>query len=225
MLKSMKSLQKSAIASIAFLILTSALLLSCKTTAPKEDYLADLPLLNVNQEYIILEPLTIYTTNAFGKLTLTQANSVLYTRNRKAGLKSPYLSQYYACLFTPDTITALETAYKKYLSDFENKKLIRKSTRTKHAYGTFHADLHWGTFQDIMENEGTGKIYFGYTFIENSPYFTISASPLHNKEYDRIGSTVPQDSLPYDVYFTKNQMEQFIKALTSENLRSYWQSF
>lgn len=172
-------------------------------------------------EYEIVGETTIFGKSVFGKFEQKEANLVLRYSDENRGLGSKYNGQYYFCLFTENGIKALEKAYNKYLDDFNNKRLQRKSKKTLKTYGTTSATLRWGTFDNSTPNNGSGKAQLGYTFIENSPYFAITVPAVHNAHYDLVGDAAAINSVDYTIYLTKAQVKNLIDGLAPEVIDSY----
>lgn len=227
---------KKIIRFCTFLVLTGSLFIGCqstsKTTAASSSNSQDqrvkkeVPKKSAfsygnKGEYETVGTTTIFGKSVFGKFEQKEASLTLRYADENRGFGSNYNGQYYFCLFTENGIKALSEAYNKYLDDFENKRLERKSRKTLKAYGTTSATLRWGTFSNSTPNNGTGKANLGYTFIENSPYFTIQVLSVHNNHYDVVGDAAVKDSNDYIIYLTRAQVKNIIDGLAPEIIDSY----
>lgn len=221
---------------ILFFTILISLLFSCRTTSSQEfsdDYDNQTSLETTNKvkkekpqnqtfkygnkgEYITIGETTIFEKNFFGKFKMEDANLVVRYDDEMRGLGAKYNGQYYFCLFYPKGINMIKDAYKQYLSDFENKKLVRNSKKTLKAYGTTSATLRWGTFSNSTPNNGEGKAQIGYTFINNSPYFTISVPAVYNAHFDVVKDAATRNSNDYKIYMTKAQVSNFLDGLDSK---------
>lgn len=174
-------------------------------------------------DYTTITESTCFSKNSFGVMGQKDASIVIYNKDRTAGIASSYQGVYYISLYDTDSRTKLINAYKKYLSDFDEKKLDRKGSKTYKAYGTATVTLRWGTLSNSTPNFGSGKVNFGYEFQDGSPYFTITVFPLTNDYFEIAGDTVRRESLLYKIYFTKAQAKQFTDNITSSIINSYFE--
>lgn len=184
-----------------------------------QEYSKDKSLFNGNTDkFILANPISCSTLNAIGQLKQTEGNLTVYQDKNLVGFGSPYLMTYYYLFTDKKTSDNFFNAVQSYLSDFNNKKLERKNSKSIKKYGSMDVTLYWGQRQKSTPNNGTGKCSFGYKFIENSPYFTISLNaPVYNK-YSEIDFGADKESLKVTYYFTKAQVKELANYLTSNNI-------
>lgn len=172
-------------------------------------------------EYLTIGETTIFVKGTFGKFGQKDASFVIRIEDEQRGIGHSYAGGYYFSLFTENGINLIKAAYAKYLDDFENKRLDRKSKKTLKAYGAIPVTLRWGAFSNSTPHNGIGKAQLGYTFIENSPYFTITVEPVHNKYYDLVGESAMESSNNYTIYMTKAQVRNYLDNLAPDIIDSY----
>ena len=139
-----------------------------------------------------------------------------------SGFGSAYMAAYY--ILTMDEISRQKfiDSFNRYCSDFENKKLNRKGSKTYKIYGSTDVHLDWGTIKTSTPNNADAKALLGYEFQNKSPYFTITIFPVHNNHYDIVGDSTSKESLSLKYFFTKSQALQLCSFLeqkiTSETM-------
>lgn len=163
-------------------------------------------------DFIHVDYSSVFVPNVFGSLKQKKATVVIDPKKELAGFGSPYLAAYYYLFWDKTSRDNLRNAVENYLSDFENKRLIRESSKTDNIYGKTAVSLKWGTLSNSTPNNGLGIMYLGYKFKKNSPYFTITIYPTYNK-YSEITSAVDHESLMLTYYFTKAQINEILTML------------
>ena len=166
---------------------------------------------------------TLSTPAINRKLKKQEATFYIDNKNYNAGFGSPILAAYYIVLMDKKMRSVFTNAVNSYLSDFENKKLTRKDKKSIKKYGKSKATLYWGVLKSQTSNYGYSDAYFGYTFKENSPYFTITIYPTVNeKRWD--DDTVAEESMTLNYYFTKAQSKALVDFLNEDNLNNYFEN-
>ena len=117
-------------------------------------------------------------------------------------------TRYYNLHFSNDAFFALKSAAASYNSDFENRKLSRRSKKSITKYGKFSAQIEWGTARKNMAQiSREASAAFGYLFIRKSPYFSIS---VQSAQAENPSSQALATSGNVILLFTKAQLAQFI---------------
>lgn len=202
----------------------TALPVTKKRIEPKEKR----PFISFGNKYDIevLKETTCNSKNLFGVLGEKEAKIILYLKDSTIGIGTGYQGVYYYSLYDQNSRAKFVNAYNQYLSDFENKKLIRgKSNKTQRAYGTSKVNLRWGTIESSTPNNGTGTMYFGYVFEKNSPYFVITMQPVYNKHYDDVQESTTRESIYYRIYFTKAQAKDLADCFDPSYVDSVFSSY
>ncbi len=164
-----------------------------------------------------------YDITNLGTGTLTFGNkqreaTMLYNpKTQKAGIRVYYQTNFYNILFDKATRDKIASCVENYLSDFENKRLIRKSGKTRHCYGRSKCYVEWGTIKQMMNHYGNTDMFLGYTFIDKSPYFMLTVKQTKNIA-EHQGEYTQKDSVEVQLYFTKAQAREFVRQLSDEVL-------
>lgn len=166
---------------------------------------------------------SLSTTGLNAKLKLQEGSYYIDNKNYDAGFGSYIMAAYYVMLMDQKTRSVYINAVNSYLSDFENKKLKRKDRKTYKQYGKSKATIYWGVIKSQTSNYGYPVAYFGYTFKDKSPYFTITMHPTVN-EKRRVDDTVVEESMMVTFYFTKAQCRELADFLKEDNLNNYFAS-
>ena len=166
---------------------------------------------------------SLSTTGLNAKLKLQEGTYYIDNKKYDAGFGSYIMAAYYVMLMDQKTRSVYTNAVNSYLSDFENKKLKRKDRKTYKQYGKSKATIYWGVIKSQTSNYAYPIAYFGYTFKNKSPYFTITMHPTVN-EKRRVDDTVVEESMMVTFYFTKAQCKELANFLKEDNLNNYFAS-
>lgn len=172
---------------------------------------------NNKTKYLETGTFNLSTTAINLKLKTQEATYLIDENNSKAGFGSGILSAYYIVLMDKSTRIIYQESVSKYLSDFENKKLTRRDKKSEKKYGKSRVTLNWGTVKGQTHNYGDANVVFGYTFKNDSPYFSITVYPTVN-ELRAVDEYVPESSMNLQFYFTKAQCKALSDFLEEKNL-------
>ena len=194
---------------------------SIKSAKKKTSGLQDLFTLGNKNEIMTCDETSLFTSSISGNPTQKNAIVVLNTKDGTAGFGSQYLAAFYFVLMDDAARGKLKAAVENYLSDFENKRLQRKGRNLYKQYGSSDGKLQWGSLKTSTPNYGYGKLYYGYSFENKSPYFTISSFPVVNEYYTQAGEATSRESINVKYYFTKAQAKALIDMLSDEKIAGY----
>jgi len=93
-----------------------------------------------------------------------------------------------------------------YKRDFEDKKLVNNSRKTRDVYGKAKGRVEWEAFK-FTKNP---TIELGYRFKENTPFFTTLMRSAKEVMSDGDSSS-PMDSQQISMYFTRAQADELVK--------------
>lgn len=155
------------------------------------------------------------------KLKKQQATFMLDAKNYNAGFGSPIMAAYYVVLMDQKARSIFINAVDSYLSDFENKKLNRKDKKSYKRYGKSGVTIYWGVVKSQTSNYGYPDAFFGYTFKDKSPYFTITMYQTVN-EKRKVDDSVADESMIVTYYFTKAQARTLADFLAEDNLYNFF---
>ncbi len=135
-----------------------------------------------------------------------------------AGFVARYDSSQYASFFASADRNAIISAIKNYMSDFDEKKLNKKLSKSERVYGEIKSYQEFGMIDSQMKNFVKPKTYLGYKFFGKSPYFCIffkAAPNLAEKTNDIADASINQK-----YYFTRAQAQRLAEFLSDENVAS-----
>jgi len=202
------------------IIITAFLICSCNTVPPPEPFTVDF-----RASHHEIGKTDAYFTKiiSLGGLNKDDITVHYYPADDAVGLEySIQLVQ--CCLFLDDTgRAAFINALERYKEEFEQRVLVQKKKRTREAYGSVEGFLAWKRTKISVQASGSLKVYFGYQFKENSPYFTITQ--MEASYDDPQSRTRSQNSQITEIYFTRAQAdklaalfnEDYFKGLRSSN--------
>lgn len=176
-------------------------------------------------KFILRDGNSLFVPNAFGKPIQTAYSLTIEPNERLAGFGSKYLLAYYIITMDDTNRRLYSQAVKSYLMDFENKKLERKSRKSFKAYGTGSITAYWGSIKTSTPNYGNGRCYFGYKFVDNSPYFTITIPEVYNLYFENVNKDAEPASMNLTYYFTKAQAKALIELLNENDLNEVFNDY
>lgn len=125
----------------------------------------------------------------------------------------------YALSLKPETRTAIADAITRYYADFDQRTLQKKGRERKSIYGTAPSALTWGVASFIPSSaKSLPVLQLGYTFIDDSPYFTITMPASKNIKLTSDSDYTAKESMEIILYFTRAQAERFSSLMAKENL-------
>lgn len=184
----------------------------------KNNFFSNLFTLGNKGQFIYLDDSSTFYKTLTGSLKQTVTTATINPNNGEAGFSAKCLSTYNIIMMDEKSRANLTKAVNQYFKDFEEKKLNRKSVKTLRAYGKTKITLRWGTMKTSTPNNGVGDILLGYTFVNNSPYFTISIPPFQNKYYEN--KPIVSESAPINYYFTKAQISSLLKMISEDSIKN-----
>lgn len=164
-----------------------------------------------------------YDTIRCGTGTITygikarEATMLYNPETRKAGVRVYYQTNFYNVVFDIKNRQAITAAVNNYLNDFENKRLVRKSAKTKRAYGKGKAHIEWGTVKVMMDKFTDTEVWYGYTFIDGSPYFSIIVKQGKNQREHQSEYEI-KESVEVQLYFNRAQAKELVRQLDQKIL-------
>jgi len=113
---------------------------------------------------------------------------------------------------------AFVKALEEYKVDYAARNLdIRGGIRAKRKYGNADGYLIWQMSSFTTRASGEVKIEFGYTFKENSPYFTVNqCEALY---VDPLAERDRYDTPQIPMYFTRAQADELVILFDQEYLQ------
>lgn len=178
-------------------------------------------LLNINK-FTKIEPFSAYLRPTVGPLFVRKGHLIYREGTDIAGLMMYYDSSAYALQFAQDARRIAVNAIDCYFKDFDEKRLDRsaKAKKTRQAYGFCEGYEDFGIVSGMMTNYSRPKVFFGYMFIKNTPYFTIDVRQAKNLA---VNEKTEEGSLKANVieqiyYLTKSQAKKLAVFLSDANV-------
>lgn len=183
----------------------------------KKTFFEDLFTFGNSGKFITTDSASVFVKGNFSGLKQVAAQITIFPETAETGIGSKYQGLYYITLLDQSSRAQLKKAMQSYFNDFENKKLIRKTKKTSKIYGKGKALIFWGTLRTSTPNNGRGDAFYGYEFIEGSPYFKITIPEVENQYY-KVTQTVSRGSKQLQYYFTKAQLATLLDLITDDKI-------
>lgn len=165
-----------------------------------------------------LEEFSLYSKKWTGGLKAEKAKLIYNIPNSLPGFSSHYQTATYHVLFPDATREGFQKAVAQYFSDFENKNLERSVRASTKQYGNFACRLEWtSVLTKKVTNKGNTKMYFGYEFRDDSPYFSIYVLSARNEMTEDNRSAI-DESVALHFYFTKAQAKKLSELFDDEKI-------
>lgn len=191
---------------------------SGKINAPKKN--AFVNFFTGENKDIELDTTRLFGKSTSGKLKETEATVIYNVKTQMTGFSAWYKTEVYHVLFKDVSRPALKQAVEQYIKEFDEKRLIRKTSKTYKLYGEYPCRLEWGSIPSMIMNYGNADLQYGYEFKEKSPYFSITIQSIQNDAYGN-SVTAMDRSVPLHFYFTKAQATQLASMLSDESIENY----
>jgi len=108
----------------------------------------------------------------------------------------------------------------QYNDDYSNRILARNEKKSSKKYGIYGGYLVWQQTSFFIQAKASMKMEIGYTFKDNSPYFTITQLPA---EYiDELHTDNNRTSDQIIIYFTRAQAAELEALFESEIIGEYY---
>ena len=208
----MKSVWRTAILSALVLVFIAA----CASFKPAQDLIQVdlkgqcLPAGTVDGEF----------DNIFNKTGLSKKDIAVsyYPQDDVACLQFRYEFTTYYQFWGKSHRTAFITALEKYKTDYAQRDLTEKNTKSKRRYGTERMYVIWESSQFSQQGFSYPNVELGYRFVKGSPYFSVTMQDELN-ENPLTKEMMPSSSNTI-LYFTRAQAENLAASFNQEYLRS-----
>jgi hypothetical protein len=170
-----------------------------------------------NMKDLELNTVKLFQLTVANKLQQEDATIIYNIKSEKTGFSAWYQTNWYHLLFTDSTRGSLASAEQLYLSDFEQKKLDRKNSKSYKIYGELPVTIRWGTIPGMESGYADTYVQFGYEFKKGSPYFSITVWQTKNQAYDDRSSEV-QNSSTLHFYMNRAQVTQMSDLLSDAKI-------
>ncbi|MBO7121652.1 MAG: hypothetical protein J6V90_00030 [Treponema sp.] len=172
--------------------------------------------------YDVLDELGIYIKPIVGKIKVKKGNFIYRRGTDVAGFRIYYDTSAYTVEMAEETRKICCDAIDKYCDDFENKRLDKRAKfdKTRRVYGSAPGYEEYGVVVTMMNYKAKPTFYFGYGFVDGSPFFVIYVPKSKNLALEGRSSTdTPNlESIAQNYYFTRAQAQKLKEFICEENI-------
>lgn len=177
--------------------------------------------------YDVLDELGIYIKPIIGKIKVKKGNFIYRRGTDVAGFRIYYDTSAYTAEMAEETRKVCCDAIDKYFDDFANKRLDRKAKfeTTRRVYGSAPGYEEYGVVMNMMNYKAKPTFYFGYGFVNDSPYFVIHVPKTKNLALELEGDhsdSQNTETIPLNYYFTRAQAQKLKEFICEENISLYY---
>ena len=182
-------------------------------------------LLNINK-FTKVEPFSAYLKPTVGNMFVRKGHLIYREGTDVGGYMMYYDDMAFAIQFAQADRAIAVDAINRYFDDFDQKRLNRSAKRknTREIYGFCNAYEDYGVVSGMMTYYARPKVFFGYVFVKNSPYFTINVRQAKNlavNEKTEEGS-LKATAIEQTYYLTKAQAQKLAAFLGDQNIDSLY---
>ena len=123
---------------------------------------------------------------------------------------------YFSQFWSRDGRDAFIAALEQYKTDYAERNLVDKKSKTKKAYGQVKGYIAWSTMRILSEPaKGVALVNLGYTFKEGAPFFVLTQRSAEYKVPDTSRKAASPVVL---MYLTRAQAEELALLFNQEYL-------
>lgn len=174
--------------------------------------------------YEVLDECAIYIRPIVGKIKAKKGNFIYRRGTDVAGFRIYYDTTAYTVEMAQEPRQICCDAIDKYIEDFENKRLDRKakSNKTRAVYGNAPGYEEYGVAISMMNYKAKPTFYFGYDFVDGSPYFVIHVAKAKNLALEGRSTDLPNlETIVQNYYFTRAQALKLKEFIHESNISLY----
>ena len=177
--------------------------------------------------YEVLDECAIYIRPIVGKIKAKKGNFIYRRGTDVAGFRIYYDTTAYTVEIAQETRQICCDAIDKYFDDFENKRLNRKgkADKTRVIYGKAPGYEEYGVAISMMNYKAKPTFYFGYDFVDGSPYFVIHVAKAKNLALEGKATDLPNlETIVQNYYFTRAQAQKLKDFINEANISLFHQA-
>jgi len=144
------------------------------------------------------------------KINKVEIEAVFHPRLNAVSLEFKYELLKYRQFWDEPARKQFAASLGLYKRDFEDRKLVDNSRKTRDIYGKAKGRVEWEAFKYAKTRVSNPTIELGYRFKENSPFFTALMRSAKEVMGDEDSSS-PMDSQQISMYFTRAQADELVK--------------
>ena len=140
-------------------------------------------------------------------------------RSGMAYIQLKYQTVTYRQYWDPANRARFIAAVERYHADYDARNLPeRKRRRSRRAYDTLMGLAEWESLSFTASARSRPRIYLGYAFHDNNPYFFVTQMPAKNEI--PINDDAKRDSLQIELYFTRAMATALAQLFDQGHLNS-----
>lgn len=174
--------------------------------------------------YEVLDDVAMYIKPIVGKIKAKKGNFIYRRGTDVAGFRIYYDTTAYTVEMAQETRQICCDAIDKYFDDFENKRLNRKgkADKTRVIYGKAPGYEEYGVAINMMNYKAKPDFYFGYVFVNDSPYFVIHVAKAKNLALEGRPTDLPNlETIVQNYYFTRAQAQKLKDFINEANISRF----
>ena len=176
--------------------------------------------------YDVFDEVAMYIKPIVGKIKAKKGNFIYRRGTDVAGFRIYYDTTAYTVEMAQEPRQICCDAIDKYIEDFENKRLDRKakSNKTRAVYGNAPGYEEYGVAISMMNYKAKPTFYFGYDFVDGSPYFVIHVAKAKNLALEGRSTDLPNlETIVQNYYFTRAQAQKLKDFINEANISLFHQ--
>jgi hypothetical protein len=168
-----------------------------------------------------IDPLSVGQIEAqFDRLASSRLNQlgvqvVFHPRLNAVSLEFRYEMLNYRQFWDASNRLDFAAALERYKTDYSERILSSKYSRTRAAYGKIKGQVEWETVRFSHTYMSYPVIEFGYRFRENAPFF---ATHMRSAKQERNTGQKSAPSQQINMYFTRAQADELVKLFDQSYL-------
>lgn len=171
--------------------------------------------------YDIYDECAMFIRPIVGKIKVKRGSFIYRRGTDVAGFRIQYDTSAYTVEMAQEPRKICCEAIDKYFEDFENKRLDRTASaaKTRKVYGKAPGYEEYGVSKTMMNYKAKPDFYFGYDFVDGSPYFVIYVPKTKNLAIEGKASDLPNhETIVQTYYFTRAQAQKLKEFISEENI-------
>jgi hypothetical protein len=151
------------------------------------------------------------------QVSTVEVKAVFHPRLNSVALEFRHDFITYRQFWDEDARKYFADALERYKSDYAERKLVDRYTRSRASYGKTQGQLEWEAFRYTKTRTSHPVIDIGYRFRNKMPFFTTHMRSA--KAIDKIdGSETKENSSQVIMYFTRAQADDLVKLFDQSYL-------
>jgi hypothetical protein len=152
------------------------------------------------------------------KVDTAEIEAIFHPRLNEVSLEFKYNLYSYRQFWDESARKQFAASLDLYKKDFEDRKLINDSKKTRSVYGIVKGRVEWIAFRYTRTRVANPTIEIGYRYKESTPFFTTLMRSAKEIVDDSDEGSSALNSLEIKMYFTRAQAEEIVKLFDQTRL-------